>query len=160
MHMPLIKRLFEDNNKVKVVPIIVGVIDDKLAEEYGKRFASYFDDQNTIFIVSSDFCHWGPHFAYQPYKEGKQIHEYISELDHQGMNLIEKNDTKAFDKYIQDTGNTICGEFPIRILMHTIKNSKMEKKLETKFVKYDQSDKVKSFNGSSVSYAAGVTYLK
>lgn len=36
----------------------------------------------------------------------------------------------------------------------------MEKKLETKFVKYDQSDKVKSFNGSSVSYAAGVTYLK
>lgn len=44
--------------------------------------------------------------------------------------------------------------------MHTIKNSKMEKKLETKFVKYDQSDKVKSFNGSSVSYAAGVTYLK
>jgi len=44
MHMPLIKRLFEDNNKVKVVPIIVGVIDDKLAEEYGKRFAPYFDD--------------------------------------------------------------------------------------------------------------------
>lgn len=29
--MPMIRRLFEDNNKVKVVPIIVGVIDDKLA---------------------------------------------------------------------------------------------------------------------------------
>lgn len=76
------------------------------------------------------------------------------------MSLIEKNDTKGFDKYIEETGNTICGEFPIRILMHTLKNSKNQKKLETKFVKYDQSDKVKSFNGSSVSYAAGVVYIK
>lgn len=44
--------------------------------------------------------------------------------------------------------------------MHTIKNSKSYKNLDTKFVQYDQSDKVKSFNGSSVSYAAGVTYLR
>ena len=76
------------------------------------------------------------------------------------MELIEKNSTKGFDKYIQQTENTICGEFPIRILMHTINNSKNNKNITTKFVRYDQSDKVKSFNGSSVSYAAGVTYLK
>ncbi len=44
--------------------------------------------------------------------------------------------------------------------MHTIKNSKRNKNIETKFVRYDQSEKVKSFNGSSVSYAAGVTYFK
>ena len=42
--------------------------------------------------------------------------------------------------------------------MHTIKCSK--NKMETKFVQYDQSDKVKSFNGSSVSYAAAITYFK
>jgi AmmeMemoRadiSam system protein B len=76
------------------------------------------------------------------------------------MELIEKNDTKGFDQYIQKTENTICGEFPIRILMHTINNSKNYQNITTKFVRYDQSDKVKSFNGSSVSYAAGVTYLK
>jgi predicted class III extradiol MEMO1 family dioxygenase len=44
MHMPLIRKVFSDKTKVKVVPIIVGVIDEKLAEEYGKRFAQYFDD--------------------------------------------------------------------------------------------------------------------
>jgi len=44
--------------------------------------------------------------------------------------------------------------------MHTIKHSKQNKNIATKFVQYDQSDKVKSFNGSSVSYAAGVTYIK
>lgn len=32
-------------------------------------------------------------------------------------------------------------------------------KLETKFVQYDQSEAVKSMDQSSVSYAAGVTYL-
>jgi predicted class III extradiol MEMO1 family dioxygenase len=55
------------------------------------------------------------------------------------MSLIEKNDTKGFDKYIEETGNTICGEFPIRILMHTIKNSKQYKNINTKFVQYNQS---------------------
>ncbi len=42
--------------------------------------------------------------------------------------------------------------------MHTINYSK--NKMETKFVQYDQSDKVKSFNGSSVSYAAAISYMK
>ena len=40
--MPLIKRIFKNN--AKVIPITVGVLDEKLAEEYGKRFAKYFDD--------------------------------------------------------------------------------------------------------------------
>lgn len=43
--------------------------------------------------------------------------------------------------------------------MHTINQSKL-KNLQTKFVQYDQSDKVKSFNGSSVSYASAVVFDK
>ena len=68
MHLPLIRRSFKQKSNVTIVPVIVGVIDEKLAEEYGKRFSKYFDDENTVFIISSDFCHWGPHFAYQPFK--------------------------------------------------------------------------------------------
>ena len=45
MHLPLIRSLFADKNtKVTIVPVIVGVIDEKLAEQYGKRFANYMDD--------------------------------------------------------------------------------------------------------------------
>ncbi len=41
------------------------------------------------------------------------------------MGLIEKNDLKNFDKYLENTGNTICGEQPIRLLMSTIRQSKI-----------------------------------
>jgi len=41
--------------------------------------------------------------------------------------------------------------------MSTILHSKL--KLGTKFVQYDQSEKVKRMDQSSVSYAAAVTYV-
>lgn len=37
---------------------MVGEIDG-LEDYYGKILAKYFDDENSIFIISSDFCHWG-----------------------------------------------------------------------------------------------------
>ena len=32
---------------------------EKEKEVYGQILAEYFDRDDTIFIVSSDFCHWG-----------------------------------------------------------------------------------------------------
>ena len=49
----------------KLVPIMVGSTNIKSEEDYGKILAPYFDDENTIFCVSSDFCHW-VFFFYQP----------------------------------------------------------------------------------------------
>jgi predicted class III extradiol MEMO1 family dioxygenase len=57
-----------------------------------------------------------------------EIWKYIEKLDHEGMKLIEKNDIGGFGKYLDQTENTICGEQPIRILMSTIKYSKLETK--------------------------------
>lgn len=68
MHMPYIYKIY--GNSTKIVPIIVGQNTEKQIEEYGKLFAPYLDRDDTIFIISSDFCHWGPHFDYQPHKEG------------------------------------------------------------------------------------------
>lgn len=56
---------------------MVGHSDEKMVEQYGKILAPYFDNPNTLFIISSDFCHWGAHFDYQPSQEGMQIWKYI-----------------------------------------------------------------------------------
>lgn len=72
------------------------------------------------------------------------------------MSHIEKQDLKGFSEYIKDTGNTICGENPIKLLLSTIAHSKQ--KVETKFVRYDQSEAVKKPHQSSVSYASSITY--
>ena len=73
--MPFIYKVF--GNSVSVVPIIVGETNMKIAEEYGKLFVPYFQREDTIFIISSDFCHWGDHFDYQPKEEGVPIWNMI-----------------------------------------------------------------------------------
>ena len=52
--------------------------------------------------------------------KNKPIWQFIEELDKAGMKLIEKNDLKGFMKYIDETGNTICGEHPIKLQEKTI----------------------------------------
>lgn len=38
---------------------MIGNTDVKYEEYFGKFLAKYFDDPNTLFVISSDFCHWG-----------------------------------------------------------------------------------------------------
>ena len=69
MHMPFIYKVY--GAKAKVIPIIVGQNNQKMIDDYGKLFATYYDQKDTVFMISSDFCHWGPDFDYQPYKQGE-----------------------------------------------------------------------------------------
>ena len=118
-------------------------------------------DKKTLFVISSDFCHWGDHFDYKPMLPGfkeNEIYKCICELDTQAMNLIQAQDMAGFQKYLKETENTICGSKPIQVLMACIDAS--GKETETKFVKYDQSEKLTSPDGSSVSYASSYTLMK
>jgi len=48
-------------------------------------------DDKTVFIVSSDFCHWGQRFRFiHKFDDEPVIHKSIERLDHQGMKLIEQ----------------------------------------------------------------------
>jgi hypothetical protein len=38
---------------------------------YGSLLSRYLDDPSNLFIVSSDFCHWGTRFAYTFYDEAQ-----------------------------------------------------------------------------------------
>ena len=65
-----------------VVPILVGSLSPDKEVKYGRIFAKYLADPSNLFIISSDFCHWGQRFRYTEYDESKgQIHESIKALD-------------------------------------------------------------------------------
>ena len=65
-----------------VVPILVGSLSPDKEVKYGRIFAKYLADPSNLFIISSDFCHWGQRFRYTEYDETKgQIHESIKALD-------------------------------------------------------------------------------
>uniref|UniRef100_A0A3B0NH10 Memo-like protein, putative n=1 Tax=Theileria annulata TaxID=5874 RepID=A0A3B0NH10_THEAN len=96
MHLPLLKFVFKKEH-VKVVPIMVGEFSESLADE----LMPYFNDENTLFVISSDFCHFGSRylifyikffrfqFSITGYEsENKPLYEKIEMLDKRGIDLI------------------------------------------------------------------------
>ena len=70
-------------------------------------------------------CIWclGRRFSYQPHNPADgEIWQHIEKLDHQGMELIEKMNLADFHKYLRATDNTICGRYPISLLLAVSRN--------------------------------------
>lgn len=77
----------DSENFPPIVPIIVGVLNQAEEKRYGDIFAQYVKDPGNIFIISSDFCHWGRNYSYAPqYIDGKLRNPYghspASDLSH------------------------------------------------------------------------------
>lgn len=96
-----------------VVPILVGAISTKKEAHYGKLLSPYLADPSNLFVISSDFCHWGSRFSFTSKHHSSTpstpIHKSIELLDHDGMELIERGDVEGFASYLEKTRNTICG---------------------------------------------------
>ena len=153
LHLPFIKAVFKDK-PVKIVPMMVGCVSMHKLNLYGRILGPYLEDSSNLFIISSDFCHWGQRFSYTLREYNGPIYESIERLDHKGMDIIEKLDLDGFERYLKETQNTICGRYPIQVLLSCIKNLDTKRKLQLKFNHYAQSERVKTLNQSSVSYAS------
>lgn len=155
MQLPYLSHIFK-KAPIKIIPLMVGSIERNKEIYFGKLLTPYFEDERTLFVISSDFCHWGPNFDYYYYEEEcGEIHKSIEAVDKRGIELIEKQDSKGFKSYLEATDNTICGRHPIGVLLNILENSKL--KTKTSFLHYTQSEKVKSKRHNSVSYASIVT---
>mmetsp|Transcript_10726 Transcript_10726/g.17565 ORF Transcript_10726/g.17565 Transcript_10726/m.17565 type:complete len:302 (-) Transcript_10726:149-1054(-) len=156
MHLPYVAHIMKGKD-FKIVPILVGNLSSQKEQYLGKLLAPYLDDASNLFVISSDFCHWGSRFRYQRYKEvDGEIFQSIEKLDHEGMRLIENKDVSGFKSYLKDTKNTICGRHPISVFMNAIEHSPLAYKV--KFTKYAQSSKCRRGSDSSVSYASAVAF--
>jgi len=122
---------------------MVGQVKHDQFKLYAKSLLPYFKDERTLFVVSSDFCHWGSRFnfthKFESYKI-EQISDSIEELDKQGMTIIEEHSLEKFEEYLDETHNTICGRNPIQLLLALINEAEAEAaesdplNIETKFV--------------------------
>ena len=65
-----------------LVPIMVGSLSPDAEAQYGRALAPYLSDPANVFVISSDFCHWGRRFAYTPYDKGQgDICDAIEAMD-------------------------------------------------------------------------------
>ena len=89
MHLPYIKKIFGSQN-FKLVPLMVGQVPIQKMSAYAQALLPLFKEDRTLFVVSSDFCHWGANFKYfHQYDDEPTIHKSIERLDKEGMALIE-----------------------------------------------------------------------
>ena len=76
MHLPYIYKMLSlkntnfqnDSTSVPLVPIMVGNTDAAIEAHYGSLLAPYLSDPSNVFVISSDFCHWGSRFRYTYYQ--------------------------------------------------------------------------------------------
>ena len=58
MHMPYLVHLFGGTDAT-LVPIMVGALSEQTEALVGRLLAPYLADPQNLFVISSDFCHWG-----------------------------------------------------------------------------------------------------
>lgn len=157
MHVPYLVKVF-DGRPFTLVPVVVGALTPESEAVYGRLLAPYLDDPATLVVVSSDFCHWGRRFGYTPHDKSQgPIHAFVESMDRRGMQLIEAGDTAGFTRYLQDSGNTICGRHPIGVLLHMMSTCTTPG-LRARFLAYAQSSRAVHSSDSSVSYASAVVH--
>jgi len=156
MQYPFISKVF-GKSKAKILPIQVGHFSDNAkrenaAESLLKSIAN-FSSKDVLFIISSDFCHYGSKFDYKPSFKGSNLslNENISILDHNGFdNLNDSDPIAAFTDYLKFTGNTICGREAIFLFLQILEKSNIKGRWE--LIDYSQSNILNSTDDNSVSY--------
>ncbi len=155
MHVPYLVKLFA-GRPFSLVPVLVGALTAESEALYGKLLSPYLDEPSSLVVVSSDFCHWGRRFGYMPHdKAAGPVFKFVEAMDREGMRIIESGDARAFQRYIAETQNTICGRHPIAVLLHML-DACATPGLRARFTAYAQSSRAVSTADSSVSYAAAV----
>lgn len=161
MQFPFLYKIYGNDN-IKMLPIQVGHFSDDLKRKEAANILSTFlpslhQTHEIVFVISSDFCHYGNRFDYKPKFEGSEIslNESISLMDKVGFDTLNSVDPiKNFKEYLDTTGNTICGREPILLFLELFNLNDIKGKWE--MLDYAQSNFLTSINDHSVSYLAAV----
>ena len=150
-----------------------------MEKQLGEVLAPYLKDATNLFVISSDFAHWGKRFRYTYYlpqsacdqgsginlqndsqvASNYPIHASISKVDHLTIDAIKTGTYELFKKALDDTGNTVCGRHPIGIIMCALNVLHKEFSVSESFsgfvfTDYTRSGLVDDVEDSSVSYAS------
>jgi AmmeMemoRadiSam system protein B len=134
-----------------IVPVLVGSADDpRELSELGEALRT-LDDGNTLFVVSSDFTHYGASFDYLPFppSDAQSVSRALRELDFGAIGLVVDGDADRFVDYVRKTGITVCGRGPITAFLRFA-----ARRLAGEVASYYTSLDVTGDFEHSVSYAA------
>jgi AmmeMemoRadiSam system protein B len=115
---------------------MIGNTSSSTEKSLGRLLAPYLADPANVFVISSDFAHWGTRFRYTYYRpasgtavslgasskvpKDRAIHESIKDVDFECMGSCESGSHDAWLGTLEDTGNTVCGRHPIGVMMAAV----------------------------------------
>ena len=115
IQLPFLQRVLPS---VRVVPVLLA---DHAEDDYATVAAALrmLAAPDTLFVVSSDFVHYGRRFGYLPFPtEGaEQVRDGLRALDMGAIEYVCAGDAAGFRRYVADTGATICGRMPIGVFL-------------------------------------------
>lgn len=152
VELPFIQTFFPD---IPILPFISGHLDVKTAESIAEALSAFWN-QDTLWVISSDFTHYGANFSYLPFNSN--IPENIKKLDMGAIEKILQFDLNGFSGYMAKTGATICGENPIKILLAEI--AKNSANLSSRLIEYTTSGEMTGDYSHCVSYAGIAVFEK
>jgi AmmeMemoRadiSam system protein B len=115
IQLPFLQRVLPG---VRVVPVLLGALaeDDYAAVAAALRLLAAAD---TVFLVSSDFVHYGRRFDYLPFPPdgAAPVRAGLRALDLGAIEYVCAGDAAGFRRYVAETGATICGRMPISVFL-------------------------------------------
>ena len=147
VQIPFLQFACRDRIKdLRIVPIVLsGDIDcAKLGKDLKKAIKK--SGKNVVIIVSSDMTHFGWNYCYMPFEE--DIEKNLYKMDKETIKFIEKSDPKGFEKRLDEIKGTVCGRFPIVMMLNAVNAEKIE------LLKYYTSGDIIGDYANAVGYAA------
>ena len=120
MQYPLIKYVF-GNQDPKIIPILVGSLNDEREEKIANILKPIITAPGTLFIISSDFTHWGEIFKFTDFANSKKPLSIQPQLfDNKAMQIIDGFNYDHFRFHIEEIKGSICGCYAICLILHIL----------------------------------------
>ena len=132
--------------KAKVLPLIVGALTLPEVHQVAAQLRAILQPGDVV-VASSDFTHHGPRYGYVPFQV--DVPEALQDLDMRAAKHIASADLPAFWRFKHGSGATICGFYPVSILMALFGDG-----AHARVLKYDTSGRITGDFENSVSYLA------
>jgi hypothetical protein len=131
------------------MPIIVApdMPYDELANNIVKTVKE--ENKKVCIIASTDYTHYRINYGYFPFQT--KVKDNLYALDNDAIKHIKDLDAYRFLNYTEQTGATICGKFPIAVMLETCK---LLGGKNAKLLKYYTSGDIIQDYSSAVGYAS------
>jgi len=147
--LPMLQRALKD---FAMVEVIVGVMTPAERTALAETLRG-LADSGTLLVVGTDFTHYGPRFGYVPFED--RVAERLADLNDKAVAKILGLDPGGWDRFIAETGDTVCGEAAVGLLLEALKPWG---DVEGRRVAFDTSGRITGDWENSVTYASIVLW--